>query len=456
MNRERLFDTSYGLDQLRFELLNRIIIGTGVITGFSLLLIIITELLNVLEQTATFNLVLVVINLIILILYMINRKGHVVLAGSLFVFVLSMSFLVADEPREILVGRSLFMFIFPIMVASFVLRNYASFIVATYLTVVHLYMWFGGIVQIDWEFSPFGMIAFFAFAFVAWLAANNLEKAIVDRTLALRKEQEITDRLDSLVIERTKELKNANIELAEANDELKTLDLLKSKFVSDVSHELRTPVSNIKIYLEMLQLSSNPDKNKRYLDVLVEVSDQLDGLLEDILDLSRLESSEEKDVSIQSVDLNTLVQQVVQSNILQAESKGLELTQSLQEDMPPLQADSKHVLQILNNLVVNGIRYTSEGFIKVSTDIKDDLVIIQVEDSGDGIHDEDIPHIFERFYRGQEASQSTIPGSGLGLAIIDDIVSRYGGKIELKSEKGKGSIFTVSLPQSYHPLDGDS
>ena len=124
--------------------------------------------------------------------------------------------------------------------------------------------------------------------------------------------------------------------------------------------------------------------------------------------------------------------------------------------MPPLQADSKHVLQILNNLVVNGIRYTSEGFIKVSTDIKDDLVIIQVEDSGDGIHDEDIPHIFERFYRGQEASQSTIPGSGLGLAIIDDIVSRYGGKIELKSEKGKGSIFTVSLPQSYHPLDGDS
>ena len=238
MSNKIQFDTSPGIDRLRYELLNKLILGTGAITLFSLLLTIITGVLDFMEHTVPFYFSVVIINCVLFILYGLNRKGNVMLAGILFVVLLSASFFVADLPEEILAGRSLFMFIFPILVSSFVLRPDASFLVAALLTATHIFIWFGGIVPIEWDFSPFGMVAFFAFALVAWLAARNLEEA-------LNTSYEVNKNLDNIVSART-------AELAQANERLKELDKMKDIIVSNVTHELRTPISNISIYAEML------------------------------------------------------------------------------------------------------------------------------------------------------------------------------------------------------------
>jgi signal transduction histidine kinase len=250
------------------------------------------------------------------------------------------------------------------------------------------------------------------------------------------------DELEARVAERTRELR-------EAYEQLKELDRLKSKFVSDVSHELRTPVANIGLYLHLLE-NGEAEKREQYVGVLKDQSNRLARLIQDILSLSRLDTGE-REVALAPVDLNALIEPIVAAGRPHAEVKDLALHFAPDPDLPSVQGSADELNQVITNLLSNAINYTPGGAVRVSTalDADREAVILLVEDTGIGIEPEDLPHIFERFYRGNEVGSSNIPGTGLGLSIAQEIVHRHGGRIEVKSRPGRGSTFRVNLP--LHP-----
>ena len=262
---------------------------------------------------------------------------------------------------------------------------------------------------------------------IAEIAGNTLDRAMVMETLEQR------------VKERTRAL-------ADANERLKELDYLKSKFVSEVSHELRTPITNLNLYLDLL-IQGNPNKRQEYLDIIRKQSTRLIQLIEDTLDLSRIELGESQ-VKFRHFYLNTLVRQVMNAHEVIANETGLALIMELQHDLPLIYGEPNQLAQVITNLLTNALNYTSEGYIRVCTkwDKGRNQIALSVEDTGIGIEAQDKHYIFERFYRGEFATQSTIPGTGLGLAIVKEIVDLHSGHIEVKSEVGTGSIFQVWLP----------
>lgn len=261
---------------------------------------------------------------------------------------------------------------------------------------------------------------------ISEIAGSALDRAMIMETLEMRVEA------------RTRELAEANLRLQE-------LDRLKSKFVSDVSHELRTPITNLSLYLDLFK-QGRPDKHAKYLEVLSQQAERLTHLIEDILNLSRLELGRDK-VEFAPVDFNTVVERVVAAYKPWIEATELALTLSLEDDLPPVMGERNQLAQVINNLLANAINYTLAGRIDLKSywDEKRGQVCLSVSDTGPGIVEEDLEHLFDRFYRGQLASQSNIPGTGLGLAIVKEIVDLHGGTIEVHSEVDKGSTFRVWL-----------
>ena len=225
----------------------------------------------------------------------------------------------------------------------------------------------------------------------------------------------------------------------------KELDRLKDLFVSDVSHELRTPTTNIGLYVELME-TAPPEKHPAYLGVLKQQSHLLVKLVEDILDLSRLAIGKARRIEFTDVDLNKLVTQVVTAHGPRAEASGLALYYQLGLDLPQIRGEPNQLASLINNLVANAIHYTPQGSIWVRTFWADDCVCLEVEDTGMGIDVEDQPHLFERFYRGKRVRQSNIHGTGLGLAIVKEIVDLHESEIDIHSEIGKGSTFTIRFP----------
>jgi signal transduction histidine kinase len=248
------------------------------------------------------------------------------------------------------------------------------------------------------------------------------------------------------VAERTAELEQVNRELLSANMRLRQLDHLKSKFVSDVSHELRTPITNLGVYIYLLENSASEQHQER-LDVLKDQVRRLRILVEDILSLSRLEA-EKGSIKFQPVNLNHIVSATITSTLPRGEDNQVQLTFEPDHQLPTVDAEPTQMHQVAVNLIVNALNYTSAGYVKVSTghDTDRQQIWLRVEDSGMGIDAEDREHIFDRFYRGKRASQSDIPGTGLGLGIVKEIVDIHRGRIDLNTEVNKGTTFTVYLP----------
>ncbi len=241
------------------------------------------------------------------------------------------------------------------------------------------------------------------------------------------------DLLEQHVAERTREL-------AAANARLQDLDRLKSKFVSEVSHELRTPVTSLTLYLSLLE-HGKPDKRPQYLLNAQQQADRMKQLIEDILDLSRLER-DKADLTLAPIDLNAVLEQAVVAQQPRAETAGLTLTFEPSADLPLVRGDIHRLLQVATNLITNAINYTSTGAIQVRSFQRDDRVGFEVQDTGMGIAPEDLAHLGQRFYRGQRASQSSVRGTGLGLNIVKEIVDWHGGTLEIQSEIGAGSTFS--------------
>jgi PAS domain S-box-containing protein len=225
---------------------------------------------------------------------------------------------------------------------------------------------------------------------------------------------------------------------------LKELDRLKSKFVSDVSHELRTPVTNLNLYLNLLE-RGKLEKRGEYLAILHQQAARLAQLIEDILDLSQMEVGAAQAL-LEPLDLNALAAPVIIAQRPSAEAKGLALNFVPQADLPGVRGAASQLMRVMTNLVANAINYTRTGHITVTTRAENDRVLVHIQDTGPGIDPEDLPHLFDRFYRGRHAVQANVPGTGLGLAIVKEIVEAHHGHVVVESQQGIGSIFIVSLP----------
>jgi len=230
---------------------------------------------------------------------------------------------------------------------------------------------------------------------------------------------------------------------------LKEVDRVKSNIISSVSHELKTPLTTIKTYLMLLR-RGKPDKKETYLTVLEREADRLNNIIEDLLDLATLETGKIP-THLEPVSVADTVAAVTSSCAARAQENHITVKTDLPEETPYTLVDRGQFEQVLTNLLVNAINYTQEGgeiHITADAQLEDEEshVWVRVSDNGPGISAADLPHLFDRFYRGDSALDSGAPGTGLGLAICKEIIERHNGRIEVDSERGSGASFTVWLP----------
>jgi signal transduction histidine kinase len=232
--------------------------------------------------------------------------------------------------------------------------------------------------------------------------------------------------------------------LADANERLKELDRLKTKFISDVSHELRTPITNVGIYLDLLE-RGQAHKQQQYMNILKQETRRLSQLIEDIFDESQY-ASHLRQANYDLVDINVIIYRSIGLHQREAVESNLVLTYDLQANLSFIWGESLQLTQVISNLLKNAISYMTKGEICISTHQKEGMIMVSVDDTGVGISPEDLPHLFERFYRGKNASQSTIPGTGLGLGVVREIIELHGGTITASNNASGGASFHIILP----------
>jgi len=230
---------------------------------------------------------------------------------------------------------------------------------------------------------------------------------------------------------------------------LKEVERLKTEFVANVTHELRTPLTNIKNYVTLAE-RGREEKKPRYFQILNHETDRLAQLIQDLLDLSHLDTETPLRYVV-PIDLGLIVQEYVDIFQAKFEMKDIGLTQIISEEETAVSVEDKHLGQLLTNLLGNAIAYTPQGGEIVIQVGREETAVstqvwFQISDNGPGIPSDEIPHLFNRFYRGSLGQQEGIPGTGLGLAICQEIVHRYQGDIAVESEGNKGTTVTIHLP----------
>ena len=219
----------------------------------------------------------------------------------------------------------------------------------------------------------------------------------------------------------------------------------RDQMTADIAHELRSPLTVINGYLEAMQDGSLKPTAARLGIIQQEVS-QLNRLVTDLRTLA-LADAGQLDINKAEIDLQTLFQHLSNAHALQAQSKGIELTFEKSQELEKIFADEGRILQVLSNLVTNAIRHTSEGGkIAISGELDNEEAVIRVADSGEGIPENKLDHLFDRFYRVDPSRQSTSGESGLGLSIVKALVETHGGRVSVQSEVGIGTTFSFTLP----------
>jgi two-component system phosphate regulon sensor histidine kinase PhoR len=225
------------------------------------------------------------------------------------------------------------------------------------------------------------------------------------------------------------------------------IDQMKTDFVSSVSHELKTPLTSIKAFTTTILRDPNmTDENRRqFLGIIDEESNRLADLIEDLLEISRIESGSLQ-ISLELVDISDVFNQTAISLETLAAKENIKLIKNIPENLPPLTADPGKLRSVITNLISNAVKFTPDGGrVDIKAQQKDDELEVTVSDTGMGIPQEDLPKIFDRFYRVNRPGQE-IQGTGLGLAIVKKIVEMHNGRIEVRSKVNKGTTFTVYLP----------
>lgn len=273
---------------------------------------------------------------------------------------------------------------------------------------------------------------------------------VTDRRLA---EEEIQN-LNLSLEQRTRDLALINSQLEIRNRQVEKADRLKSNFLTTMSHELRTPLNAIVGFADLLAMqTAGPltQKQERFVGHVKESSSHLLALIDDILDLSKIEAGR-LDLKFESFSLSVAVDEVLSTLRPLASAREIELTTDLSADLR-LHADRVRVKQVLYNLLSNAIKFTpATGTVRLVAGPHESFIHISVIDTGIGIPPEEHEAIFEGFHRSLTATQHVCEGTGLGLAITRLLVEQHGGKIWLESELDKGSQFHVTMPCSKDPI----
>ena len=262
------------------------------------------------------------------------------------------------------------------------------------------------------------------------LAVDGLERAFRLRTTPMR---DNTNRLLGAVT------------LLEDITHLREIDRLKSEFIATASHELRTPLTSVQMGVHLLlegALGELTDDQNEVLQACRQDCERLDKLMRDLLDLSKIEAGESQP-HFAPVRARDLLTTAVKELRPQVETKGLGLSVDVPVDLPSVMVDRLQIERVISNLVINALRHTKQGEIKISAERRDGHVAVSICDTGSGIPTEYLPHIFDKFVQVPDAPTG---GAGLGLTISKSIVEAHGGQISVQSQVGRGTTFTFTLP----------
>ena len=283
---------------------------------------------------------------------------------------------------------------------------------------------------------------------------GNIEAAIVVFSdITARKEAEdavlrLNQELEERVQERTEELTATNEELIESNALLEEADRAKSSFLASMSHELRTPLNSIIGFTGiMLQGLAGPLTAEQtvQLGMVSESGKHLLSVIDDILDLAKIEAGKTT-ATLQQCDVCSLAERARDSITPLSEAKSLELTVTCDEGIHLIKSDPRLLTQILLNLLGNAVKFTESGTVSLNITTAGTEMLFMVSDSGPGISDEDLPHVMDSFYQAETEREAKAQGTGLGLAISAQLARILGGTLEVSSELGVGSTFTLRLP----------
>jgi two-component system, OmpR family, phosphate regulon sensor histidine kinase PhoR len=231
----------------------------------------------------------------------------------------------------------------------------------------------------------------------------------------------------------------------------KKLSEIKNDFISNMTHEFKTPISTISLACEVLSdrsIEKSPERVNTYVKMIGDENKRLSLLVENILQTAILDKGQLK-LKIQSIDIHNLIEQTITNIKLQVENKAGEISTDLNAKNAVIEADRVHVTNIIFNLIDNALKYSGEHpVIKIATESDSEGIFISVEDNGIGISKENQKRIFDTMYRVPTGNIHNVKGFGLGLSYVKAVVEKHGGSINVNSELGKGSIFTVYLP--YH------
>ncbi|PFP27781.1 PAS domain-containing sensor histidine kinase [Bacillus sp. AFS073361] len=229
--------------------------------------------------------------------------------------------------------------------------------------------------------------------------------------------------------------------------EIKKLEQMRKDFVANVSHELKTPVTSIKGFTETLMdgAMNNKETLEAFLSIILKESDRLQTLIQELLDLSKIEQQGFR-LNIQELDLNEMLKEVITILSGKAQAKNIRVSLLCKQDQVMIQGDLDRLKQVFINLIANAMNYTPpEGNVEIILLEHGEKVRVHVKDTGIGINKEEIPRIFERFYRVDRARSRNSGGTGLGLAIVKHLIEAHHGNISVRSELGEGSEFIIEL-----------
>ncbi|MCB8944312.1 MAG: tetratricopeptide repeat protein [Ardenticatenaceae bacterium] len=268
-----------------------------------------------------------------------------------------------------------------------------------------------------------------------------LEMFAVQTAVAIHNAQ-LHEQIQSHAHEMERRVAERTRELLAANERLQEIDTLKSKLIDHVSHELRTPVTNIGLYLDLMERGS-VEKRQHYTHVLHTQKNRLAALIEGIITISRLHKLP---LNLTQVNINNLIEQLLEKYQDIIHNKGLSLSFMPQASLPLINGDAEQLVVVFSKILDNAVNYTDTGGIQIVTTVQDEYACVQITDTGIGIPANEIPSLFDHFYRSKQVAQLNIPGIGLGLTIAKEIITFHGGSISVKSVLGKGATFSITLP----------
>ncbi|MBB3110420.1 signal transduction histidine kinase [Paenibacillus phyllosphaerae] len=339
--------------------------------------------------------------------------------------------------------------------AGFILAGVSVFII----TIVNDILFYNELLA-GAQLVPFGL--FFFMLMQSFIISNRFSKALHRVEHVSKELRELNTHLEERIADRTEELRSANNTLALTNKELAKVEASRSQLMTNISHDLRTPMTLIQGYLEAMQdgVIKSEEQRQRYIRMMLGKVNGLNRLIQDLFELTKLESGQLK-FHYTEVPLEHWIASLNELYELDVSTKGIRFTCKFHHEegeekrsLAPmaiitLQMDQQRMERVISNLIYNAVKYTAPGgkiALSFSYRVADNEVLVQVQDTGQGIEADHLPYIFDRFYKKDAARNSAEGGSGLGLAIAKEIVEAHGGQIGAVSEPGEGTTIWLTLP----------